>query len=73
MPRTHWIPTAMKIHPLLLPFAIACAAAACSHAKPVPAQQVLLLGEVHDNAAGHAPSGEAGTRSGEEVSTSGES
>ena len=43
----------MPIRPLLLSCAIACAATACTHVVPA-APGVLLLGEVHDNGAGHA-------------------
>ena len=43
----------MRIRPLLLCFVIA-AAASCVHKPPAAADPVLLLGEVHDNAAGHA-------------------
>lgn len=38
----------------LLPAALACLAAGCMHAVPASAPRVLLLGEVHDSAAGHA-------------------
>lgn len=39
----------------LLSFALACVAAGCAHVAPAtPPPRVLLLGEVHDNAAGHA-------------------
>ena len=52
------MPTAMTHRPLLLsPLVIAVALAGCRHATPAekPASsQVLLLGEVHDNMAGHA-------------------
>ena len=39
---------------LLLPTALACLVAACLHAVPASAPRVLLMGEVHDSAAGHA-------------------
>jgi uncharacterized iron-regulated protein len=42
----------MLLRPPLAALAILCATAACTHAAP--ASQVLLLGEVHDNPAGHA-------------------
>ena len=52
----------MRLQPLFAALALACTAAACAHpsataADPTPADaapQVLLLGEVHDNAQGHA-------------------
>lgn len=43
----------MQIRPLL-PATLACLLAACMHATPASAPRVLLLGEVHDSAAGHA-------------------
>jgi len=46
----------MRPRLLLLPFILAVALAACRHAPPAPpaSEPVLLLGEVHDSAAGHA-------------------
>src|SRR5690606_10365252 len=57
MARTPPYPPPMR--PRLLPpavLALALALAACRHAPPAPpaSPQVLLLGEVHDSAAGHA-------------------
>lgn len=46
----------MSLRFLSLPFALAFALTACQHAAPAPASasRLLLLGEVHDSAAGHA-------------------